>query len=407
MQYGVIMAGGSGTRLWPISRGDKPKQLLRVVHGKSLLQVSYDRFAGLIPPERIYVCTASAHAPLVQADLPELPAANIIGEPMGRDTANAVGYAAAVLHKHDPDAVCAVVTADHVIEPVDVFQDGHAEGLRRHGRAPRCAGHVRHRPHVRPHRPGLRPPRRAAGHERTSSDGVYRVLAFKEKPDKPTADRYVESGRYYWNSGMFVWRADTVLAELAAHLPDSYAGLAEIAAAWGTPQQSKVVDAVYSGLKKISVDYAIMEPASQGKGKAQVAVVEMPVQWLDVGSWTSLAETLPTDEHNNAVEAGATLLIDSDDNIILSTVPGPPDQHDRRLGHDHRPHARRDDGLPEEREPAGEGSGREAEGEVRGEVPVNLGRPPACRQFERSRTPIPHSGQRSGVARRSYPQCGQ
>ena len=321
MEYGVIMAGGSGTRLWPISRGDKPKQLLRVVHGKSLLQVSYDRFKGLIPPERIFVCTAAAHAPLVAADLPDLPPGNILGEPAGRDTANAVGFTAAVLHKMDPDAVCAIVTADHVIEPVDVFQAAMRKGfaaVAEHPNALVTFGIVPTFGHT-----GLGYVHRGEPLPTTTvkQDGVYRVLAFKEKPDKPTADRYVESGRYYWNSGMFVWRADTVLAELATHLPDSYAGLAEIAAAWGTPQQAKVVDAVYSGLKKISVDYAIMEPASQGKGKAQVAVVEMPVQWLDVGSWTSLAETLPTDEHNNAVEASATLLIDSDDNIILSTAP--------------------------------------------------------------------------------------
>ncbi len=320
MNYGVIMAGGSGTRLWPISRNDKPKQLLRVVRGKSLLQVSYERLLGLLPPERIYVCTAAVHAPLVQADLPDLPPGNILGEPAGRDTANAVGFTAAVLHKHDPDAVCVVTTADHVIEPIDAFQAAiqkgfdaaadHPDVLVTFGIVP-TFGHT-----------GLGYVHRGeplAGAKNNA--GVYKVLAFKEKPDKPTADRYVESGRYYWNSGMFVWRADTVLAELAAHLPDSYAGLAEIAAAWGTPQQAKVVDAVYSGLKKISVDYAIMEPASQGKGKAHVAVVEMPISWLDVGSWTSLAETLATDEHNNAVGAEASLLIDSDDNIILSTVP--------------------------------------------------------------------------------------
>jgi mannose-1-phosphate guanylyltransferase len=320
MQYGVIMAGGSGTRLWPISRGDKPKQLLRVVHGKSLLQVSYDRLRGVLPAERIFVCTASVHAPLVQADLPDLPAANILGEPVGRDTANAVGYAAAVLHKMDPDAVCAVVTADHVIQPIEAFQTALQKGFDAtvdHPNALVTFGIVPTFGHT-----GLGYVHRGEPLVTTKKlPGVYRVLAFKEKPDKPTADRYVESGRYYWNSGMFVWRADTVLAELAAHLPDSYAGLAEIAAAWGTPQQAAVVDTVYAGLKKISVDYAIMEPASQGKGKAQVAVVEMPVQWLDVGSWTSLAETLPTDEHNNAIECPATLLIDSDDNIILSTAP--------------------------------------------------------------------------------------
>jgi mannose-1-phosphate guanylyltransferase len=319
MQYGVIMAGGSGTRLWPISRGDKPKQLLRVVRGKSLLQVSYDRLRGILPPERIFVCTASVHAPLVQADLPDLPPENILGEPIGRDTANAVGYTAAVLLKKDPDAVCAVVTADHVIEPVDVFQQAlrtafdvvaaDPAALVTFGIIP-TFGHT-----------GLGYVHRGEPLANIKSGKAYKVLAFREKPDKPTADRYVESGRYYWNSGMFVWRADTVLGELAAHLPENASAFKAITAAWGTPTAQKTVDDLYPGLKKISVDYAIMEPASQGKGHAHVAVVEMPVQWLDVGSWTSLAETLTTDEHNNSVQAESVLLVDSDDNIIFSTAP--------------------------------------------------------------------------------------
>ncbi len=323
MQYGVIMAGGSGTRLWPISRSNKPKQLLRVVRGKSLLQVSYERLRGILPANQIYVCTNAAHAALVLEDLPELPKENVIGEPTGRDTANAVGYMAAVLKKRDPDAVCAVVTADHVIEPIADFQTAlktafsltaeHPNELVTFGIVPTFGhtglGYV--------HR-GEPLPLKAGANEK---GGAYKVLAFREKPDKPTADRYVESGRYYWNSGMFVWRADTVLTELSIHLPDSYAGLMKIYDAWGTPNQTAVVNEIYPKLKKISVDYAIMEPASQGKGKAQVAVVEMPVRWLDVGSWTSLAETLNTDDHNNAFECPNCLFVDSDDNIVFTTDP--------------------------------------------------------------------------------------
>src|SRR5579872_936223 len=122
MQYGVIMAGGSGTRLWPMSRSDRPKQILPVVNGRSLLQLSYERLLGVLPAERIFVCTAAAHAPAVLENLPNMPKENLLGEPMGRDTANAVGFSAAVLQKRDPDAVCAVVTADHVIEPIGQFQ---------------------------------------------------------------------------------------------------------------------------------------------------------------------------------------------------------------------------------------------------------------------------------------------
>src|SRR5947207_1442758 len=124
MQYGVIMAGGAGTRLWPLSRGEKPKQLLRVVRGKSLLQLSYERLRGLLSPDRIFVCSAEKHRAAIFENLPELPKDNLLGEPEGRDTASAVGFPAAVLSKRDKDATFAVVTADHVIEPIDTFQAG-------------------------------------------------------------------------------------------------------------------------------------------------------------------------------------------------------------------------------------------------------------------------------------------
>jgi mannose-1-phosphate guanylyltransferase len=320
MQYGVIMAGGAGTRLWPLSRGVKPKQLLSIIRGKSLLQLSYERLRGILPPERIFVCTNAAHGPAVRENLPELPADNLLGEPVGRDTANAVGFPAAILHKRDKDAVTAVVTADHVIEPIEQFQAAvrtafevvaeHPNFLVTFGITP-THGHT-----------GLGYIFRGDQLKvKDSKAKAYRVQAFKEKPDKPMADRYVESGRYYWNSGMFVWRADTVLNELAADLPESHAGLTQIADAWDTPRRDEVLKTVYPTLPKISIDYAVMEPASKAKGKAAVAVVEMPVQWLDVGSWPALAETLATDEHSNAVEAKAHVFVDSDDNIIISEDP--------------------------------------------------------------------------------------
>jgi len=318
MEYGVIMAGGLGTRLWPLSRQKFPKQLLPVKTGKSLLQLAFDRLVATLPAERIYVCTAEQHRAAVLENLPQLPPANVLGEPEPRDTANAVGFPAAVLHKMDKDAVFSVVTADHVIEPVETFSKCMRAGFDAVAQNPKSLvtfGIVPTHGHT-----GLGYIQRGDAINEASPDvvNVYQVLAFKEKPDKPTADRYVESGRFYWNSGMFVWRADTVLEQLAAHLPQSYQGLQKVASAWGTPDQQKVLAEVYPRLPKISIDYAVMEPASHRKA---VVVVEMPVKWLDVGSYPALAETLDVDDHDNTTDARQLVTIDSDGNIIVSRDP--------------------------------------------------------------------------------------
>src|SRR5438876_3848250 len=249
------MAAGAGTRLWPLSRGTQPKQLLAIVKGKSLLQLSYERLRGILPPDRIYVCTGSRHGEAVLANLPELPKENLLGEPEGRDTANAIGFSAAILAKRDKDAVAAFVTADHVIEPVDRFAEAIKTAFNLTSEIPEALvtfGIVPTHGHT-----GLGYIHRGEAIHLKRGGDAYRVLAFKEKPEKANADRYVESGRYYWNSGMFVWRADTVLRELSLHLPDAHRGLMQIADAWNTAQQQQVLREIYPKLPRISIDYAV------------------------------------------------------------------------------------------------------------------------------------------------------
>src|SRR5439155_3993250 len=199
MEYAVIMAGGRGTRLWPFSRNDRPKQLLPIIRGKSLLQLSFGRLRALLPADRIFVCTAASHRDKVLKDLPELRPDNVLGEPEGRDTANAVGFPAIVLLKRDPDAVMAVVTADHVIEPVDQFTKSLKVAFEVVAEQPKALvtfGLIPTHGHT-----GLGYIHRGEAITlKTDSKGAYKVLKFVEKPAKPDADRYAESGRYYWNS---------------------------------------------------------------------------------------------------------------------------------------------------------------------------------------------------------------
>ncbi|HNQ23137.1 MAG TPA: mannose-1-phosphate guanylyltransferase [Phycisphaerae bacterium] len=306
MEHAVIMAGGGGTRLWPLSRAQRPKQLLRLFDKVSLLRLSYERAAALLPAERIYVITLAGYLPLVAEELPELPGENLLDEPVPRDTANAVALSAAILARRDPDAVLAVLTADQLISPLAEFRRAVETGLRLAREYPDALVTF-----------GIRPQRAETqfGYVRRGkalAPGVYEVEKFTEKPTAETAEQYIRSGNYYWNSGMFAWRAETILAQLRERLPAAHEAGVRLAATWGTPQGQRALAETYPALPKISIDFAVLEQAPR------VLVVEMDCQWQDVGSWAALARALPADADGNVNAAGQVVQLRSRGNLVVS-----------------------------------------------------------------------------------------
>lgn len=324
MRYALIIAGGSGTRLWPMSRGHLPKQLIPFLQGRSLLRIAFDRLEGLIPLQRRYVCAGQPHREAILAALPEIGQDQFLGEPLGRDTLNAVGLGAAVLGARDPQAVIGVFTADHVIEPVDQFQGIVAQGyelVERH-----AATLVTF---------GITPTYAATGYGYLElgpvlDDAARVVRQFREKPPLATAEEYLRQGpeHYLWNSGMFIWRAATLLDCIRRYEPAVYDGLMAVVEAWESPKRDDVLERIYPTLKKTSVDFAVMEPASRDPA-IRVAAIPMPLSWLDVGSWASFARACPKDASGNALAAkryfldqAAGCLVASDDPAHLIAVLG-------------------------------------------------------------------------------------
>lgn len=316
MRYAVIMAGGSGTRLWPMSRETQPKQLIPFIREKSLVQIAAHRLEGLVASRQRYICAATKQEPLMRQALPELGPAQFLGEPCGRDTLNAVGFSAAILAKSDPEAVIAVFTADHIIEPVDQFLKIVDQGYQLAEKNPDTLVTF-----------GIAPTAPATGYGYLQlgdalEGGAHIVDQFREKPAQELANDYFKAGptRYLWNSGMFVWRAKTLLDCIRRYHPENHASLMAIAQAWGTPSQQEVINRVYPTLKKISVDFAVMEPASRDTS-VKVAAVPMPLKWLDVGSWPSFALTCQQDGQGNSTGNGKSLLLRSEGLLVASSDP--------------------------------------------------------------------------------------
>ncbi|MBU0618354.1 MAG: mannose-1-phosphate guanylyltransferase [Planctomycetes bacterium] len=309
MRHALIMAGGSGTRLWPLSRRQRPKQLLKLFNGASLLQHSRRRVEGLFAPHNIWVITSAEYLDLVAEQLPDVPRANLLGEPVGRDTANAIGLAAHVLAQRDPGGTMAVFTADHLISPQDEFADAIEIGLAAAEQFPDSLvtfGIIPDSPHT------------GYGYVHRGEpvgEGAYQVVAFREKPSRDVAQSYVQSGEYFWNSGMFAWQISAILAELERCLPENHRTLAELARHWPNLAGTDQLADAFAGLKRISIDFGVMEKAGS------VLVVEMNCRWLDLGSWSSIAETREPDSQGNFRIAPLSLILDGSHNIVI----GEPD----------------------------------------------------------------------------------
>ncbi len=322
----MIMAGGAGTRLWPFSRAGQPKQLIPFVRrpgsseAVSLLELAASRLEGVVPPERRCICTGESFRQQIEARLPGFRGERLLGEPMGRDTVNAVGFAAAVLGKRDPGAVFAVLTADHVIEPQAEFARAMDAGFALVEADPTRLVSFAITPTYPATGFGYIEDAGPVANAPAASAGLgFRVARFVEKPPLERAQEYLATGRFFWNAGMFVFHAETFLRLLAKHKPENHRGLMAIREAWGTHRQEEVLHEVYPKLEKISVDYAVMEPASTDPS-VTLCGVRMHVNWLDVGSWPSYGETLSPDAQGNRA-SGATLHAhESRGNVVVSSV---------------------------------------------------------------------------------------
>ena len=320
--YTVIMAGGRGTRFWPLSTEDTPKQLLSLVGDTSLLQQTVARITPLMPLEDIYVVTGESLISATKRHLPDLPSENIIAEPVRRNTLPCIGLAALHLkERRGGDAVMAVLPADSAIQDQERFCKllQYAEHIAANNNALITFG-------IPPTRvdTGYGYIRLGAATHTTDDFQTFQVRQFVEKPDRETAEKYLESREYLWNSGMFVWRVDLILNAIKTYQPSIYQSLMEIDAAIGTKNEAEAISHAYSQMESISVDYGVMEKAKE------MLVIPADIGWNDVGHWGAMHELYERDTSGNTVR-GQHIGIDTQDCIIFNQTAQNPDVIEGKL----------------------------------------------------------------------------
>ncbi|MDZ7261374.1 MAG: mannose-1-phosphate guanylyltransferase [candidate division KSB1 bacterium] len=296
--YVLIMAGGVGTRFWPRSREKFPKQLLSIVDDKTMIQSTVARLGDLASRDNLYVVTTGAQVEGIRAQLPFLKAENIIIEPKGKNTAPCIGLSALFMKRTDPEGIMVVLPADHLIQEEEKFRSVITTGIKI-VQEKDCLVTI-----------GIHPTYPATGYGYIQYDGklegnykipAYKVKTFAEKPDIRTAERFLASGDFLWNSGIFIWKIKTILQEIEEALPELYDGLVEIDQALGKPNQDEVIHRVYCQIRGISIDYGVMEQAKN------VVVLEGKFGWNDIGSWEEVYKISHKDEYGNAFKGNHVL----------------------------------------------------------------------------------------------------